>query len=263
MKKLISLLCVVLASFLSSGAHAEPKSITTISAEQVSELEIMHQRATDLLLKNDFQGALRAYSDIVLVEPDDETAYTGLGQIYMVLGQLKKAHEAFENALQINPNNEVALLGIRKIMDPDGVEGMTNRQAPEENNETHPSSNVISQERPPIDVAYAPLARIEKRFGPFSPIPKKIQSVKKPLGKEFRLGKLNAQRIQMSLKNAGVYAGPLNGLLGRKTRRGIRAFQKVRGILETGKIDSATRGTLLPYLAYNANEFDPARKLRG
>ena len=42
--------------------------------------------------------------------------------------EYKKANEAFRNALNINPDNEVAAFGIKKIMDPDGVEGMITKQ---------------------------------------------------------------------------------------------------------------------------------------
>jgi tetratricopeptide (TPR) repeat protein len=271
MKKTLS--AVLALAILSSSpcVNAEPKNITSISAEQLSELESMHQHATDLLIKNDFRGALRAYSDILLAEPDDETAYTGLGQIYMVLGQVKKAHEAFKNALDINSNNEVALLGIQKIMDPDGFEGMTNRAQVEE--------HII----PKIDIAPLPMAKITKRFGPYSPVPKKKKPsittsptshvprassfvfrpssfvsrpsslIRRPSEKELRLGLLNAQRIQMSLKNAGVYGGPVNGMFGQRTRRAIRRFQKMRGFKETGTTNNVTLQALLPYLAYSAH----------
>ncbi len=200
---------------LSSTANAGPKNITLVSAEQVSELEVMHQQATSLLLENNFQGALRAYSDILLAEPDDETAYTGLGQIYLILGQFQKAHEAFQNALHINAENEVALAGIQKIMDPDGVEGMTNRAEAEGWTEKPKTAKIFTR-------------------------------------KNFRLGLLNAQRIQMCLRNAGVYSGPVNGMVGFRTKRAIQNFQKVRGFKETGLVDGITLRALLPYLAYKS-----------
>lgn len=226
-------------------ANAEPKNITTISAEQLSQLETLHQQATDLLIKNDFQGALHAYSDILLNEPDDETAYTGLGQIYMVLGQLKKARDAFENALHINPDNQVALHGMQKIMDPDGVDGMTYRAEVEG-----------WTEAPVVDPGYAAVAKTAQRLGPLSPVQKKMAPVtpkKKRTPKNFRMGLLNAQRIQMCLTNAGVYYGPVNGVLGSSTRKALRIFQKIHGFKETGAADTATLEALLPYLAYGKN----------
>ena len=242
MKKPLFLLLVPAVLFLASPAGADPKNITTISMDQISQLEAMHQQATDLLIKNDFQGALRAYSDILLTEPDDETAYTGLGQIYLVLGQVKKAHEAFQNALHIDPYNEVALDGIQKIMDPDGVEGMVNRAQAEGLNEA-----------PLVEPGWASAAKTNPRQGPVSPVQRKakIAPTKKRAPRGFRLGLLNAQRIQMCLKNAGVYAGPVNGRIGTHTRQAVLKFQKLRGLDETGIADNDTRPALLAYLVLN------------
>ena len=230
MKKYLLFLCLPGFLLSVSTAGAEPKNITTISMDQISQLESMHQQATDLLIKNDFQGALRAYSDILLAEPDDETAYTGLGQIYMVLGQVKKAHEAFQNALHIDPYNEVALQGIQAIMDPDGVEGMVNREQAEG----------LSEIAPTAQPAPAPAAQS---------IPRHTSRKRTP--KNFRPGLLNAQRIQMCLKNAGVYAGPVNGLIDDRTRQAVVKFQKLRGLGETGLVNNDTRPLLLSYLGFN------------
>lgn len=37
----------------------------------------------------------------------------------MIQGNFARAEDAFKNALHINPDNEVALLGLQKIHDPD------------------------------------------------------------------------------------------------------------------------------------------------
>jgi len=213
MKKLV---LVLVGLLLGGSVYAEPRNITTVSAQQIVEIESMHQTAADLLLKNDFRGALHVYSDILLAEPDDETAYTGLGQIYITLGQLQEAHEAFKNALNINSNNEVALLGIQQIMDLNDMEGVT--------------------------------LGVEKGLKPVLPPTKKINPLKKSAAKELRLGLLNAQRIQMSLRNAGVYAGSVNGLMGHQTQQAIKKFQKMRGFEETGRINNITWQALLSYL---------------
>ena len=243
MKKLLFALSAPAFLLSASLAGAEPKNITTISIDQISQLEIMHQQAADLLIKNDFQGALRKYSDILLAEPDDETAYTGLGQIYLVLGQVKKAHEAFQNALNIDPYNEVALQGIQTIMDPDGVEGMVNRAQAEG-----------LTEEPPAKQAEAP-AKTTPRIEPIAPLQRKAKtSVPKnhsPKNKIFRPGFLNVQRIQMCLKKAGVYVGPVNGMMGARTRQAILKFQKLRGLWETGLVDNDTRPILLSYLNFD------------
>ena len=89
-------------------------------------LFLMAAVSLPVAIKNipDFRSAIRIYSDILLLEPDDETAYTQMGQAYLVLGDIGRAHSAFRNALYINPENAIAALGIQKIMDPDGMEGM-------------------------------------------------------------------------------------------------------------------------------------------
>jgi len=92
--------------------------------------------------------------DILLMEPDDETAYTGLARSIWCRGRYKMANEAFQNALNINGNNEVALAGIRKIMDPDGSKH--DEQARGRDRALHPSSA-------PLAASMAPQAGMEKR----------------------------------------------------------------------------------------------------
>ena len=90
----------------------------------IATLEKMHRRAQECFLLSDFETALSVYSEILLLEPDDDTAYAGMGQIYLIRGQLKKAYDVFKNALHIDPENEIAIAGIKAILDPDGVEGL-------------------------------------------------------------------------------------------------------------------------------------------
>ena len=97
---------------------------TTVSDNAEKSLENLHRRAEEYMLISDFEAALSMYSEILLLEPDDDTAYTGMGKIYLIRGQLRKAHDAFLNALHIHPDNEEAIAGIKAIMDPDGVEGL-------------------------------------------------------------------------------------------------------------------------------------------
>ncbi len=256
-------LALAAALFVSASAvQAEPRNITTVSMDQVAQLESMHQQASDLLIKNDFQGALRAYSDILLTEPDDETAYTGLGQIYLVLGQFKKAHEAFENALQIDPYNEVALQGIQKIMDPDGVEGLVHR-AQAEGLAEMPSAPASAPAparllAKAIEPVLAPAAKMSPRLGPVSPAKRTMKALeskrlkKKLAPKNFRPGFLNAQRLQMGLKNAGVYGGPVNGMIGPRTRQAVKKLQKMLGLDATGRLDNDTRKAVFQYLNFDA-----------
>jgi tetratricopeptide (TPR) repeat protein len=207
----ILLFVLVLSARGPTRLWAQSSLFTTVTSEKVAQLETLHQQATDLLLRNDFQAAIRIYSDILLMEPDDETAYTALGQIYLVLGQYKRSHEAFRNALHINPDNQVAANGIQKIMDPDGVEGMI---TPEE---------ALSEAPAP-----APLRRTSVALTPRGPV------------KSGRTGLLNAQRIQMALKNAGFYHGQVNGLIGGSTKKAVVSFQEEMKLPATGRVTSDT-----------------------
>ena len=100
---------------------AIPGQAYEIPQAKLRELKQLHQKAEGCILKNDFKAAILVYEDIILSEPDDETAYTGLGQSYLVLGDYPRAKNAYLNALHINPDNETALLGMKKIEDPDSM----------------------------------------------------------------------------------------------------------------------------------------------
>jgi len=244
-----------------SSTLAQPNGFGAVSSEKIAELESMHQQAIDFLIKNDFQGAVRTYSDILLMEPDDETAYTGLGQIYMVQGRYKLANEAFKNALNINGENQVALAGIRRIMDPDGLEGMVSK--PEVEAEAY--IPLAAPPAAPLSIAAAPPADMAKRQSAVkakkdyvSPVPPVVKPapaaapLKKRVSSSARLGKLgllHAQRAQMALRQAGFYNGPVNGMIGPATKSSIRDFQKSFGIVPSGKLTSATLAKLSEYLS--------------
>jgi tetratricopeptide (TPR) repeat protein len=96
-------------------------AVSSIAATDAAKLEKMHSDAEKLVIQNKFREAIRAYTDIILYEPDDEVAYTNMGHAYMILGDYKRARDAFQNALTINPDNDVAYLGLQKIIDPDSL----------------------------------------------------------------------------------------------------------------------------------------------
>jgi peptidoglycan hydrolase-like protein with peptidoglycan-binding domain len=49
---------------------------------------------------------------------------------------------------------------------------------------------------------------------------------------------------QEALKQQGYDPGPVDGILGAKTSAALRAFQKIQGLAETGRLDSGTRKRL-------------------
>lgn len=91
------------------------------SEEHIEKLEKLHRQAENDIAQNNYAAAVHSYRDILLLEPDDEVAYTNLGMIYMILGDNPRAKDSFLNALHINPENALALQGLHRIQDPDRV----------------------------------------------------------------------------------------------------------------------------------------------
>ena len=116
-RALLTLVALVLLA--PSSASAIERVMTD---EHIQKLEQLHQEAETLIVTNDFDGAIKKYDEILMFEPDDETAYANLGNAYLILGNTTKAERAFLNALNINPDNEVARSGLTKIHDPDHPE---------------------------------------------------------------------------------------------------------------------------------------------
>ncbi|MBB99043.1 MAG: peptidoglycan-binding protein [Rhodobacteraceae bacterium] len=50
--------------------------------------------------------------------------------------------------------------------------------------------------------------------------------------------------IQVELRRLHMYEGPLDGLKGPATERGVRAYQRARGLAETGRVDEALMARL-------------------
>ena len=108
----LSLSCLAAASDPAGG------NFVTSSEEHIKKIDDLHRKAEGLIVENKFREAVDVYWRIVLIEPDDETAYTNMGNAYMILGDTGRARESFLNALDINPENETAALGLQKILDP-------------------------------------------------------------------------------------------------------------------------------------------------
>lgn len=56
--------------------------------------------------------------------------------------------------------------------------------------------------------------------------------------------------IQIALKNAGYYDGPIDGKLGTKSRKAIRDFQQDKGLKVDGIAGTQTKKALVKYLNY-------------
>ena len=60
--------------------------------------------------------------------------------------------------------------------------------------------------------------------------------------------KPTGRQIQAALKNAGYYQGVIDGKLGKKTRRAVKAFQKANNLTTDGKVGPKTWAALKEYL---------------
>jgi len=74
-----------------------------------------------------------------------------------------------------------------------------------------------------------------------------------PAVKENRLAKgpnaaLSPRQVQLALKSAGFYAGPIDGKLGHQTKEAVRAFQRSNGLTPDGKVGTKTSIALAKFL---------------
>lgn len=60
------------------------------------------------------------------------------------------------------------------------------------------------------------------------------------------------KQIQTALKNAGYYQGVVDGKMGKKTRKAVRAFQKANNLPADGKVGKNTWVLLKDYLEKKA-----------
>lgn len=58
----------------------------------------------------------------------------------------------------------------------------------------------------------------------------------------------STKQVQIALRNAGYDSGAIDGLMGSRSRKAIRDFQKDNGLAITGKIDKPTWEKLRIYL---------------
>ncbi len=60
--------------------------------------------------------------------------------------------------------------------------------------------------------------------------------------------------IQLALKNAGFDPGPVDGVMGRKTKRAVREFQGANGLKVDGKVGPKTWAALQKYLTTSTTQ---------
>lgn len=97
------------------------RNIRRVDETRLREIDELHKEADRLVIQNKLHQALEIYLEIIFLEPDDDVAYANMGQAYLVLGNHDRAKRAFIQCLNINPSNDTAYFGLKKIADPDGV----------------------------------------------------------------------------------------------------------------------------------------------
>ncbi len=65
-------------------------------------------------------------------------------------------------------------------------------------------------------------------------------------------GAPDPRQIQTALKNAGLYAGSIDGKLGPKSKAAVKQFQTAQGLTVTGKVNPKTWAKLSAYLSNSA-----------
>jgi len=65
-----------------------------------------------------------------------------------------------------------------------------------------------------------------------------------PIASAADLSKADIEKVQKSLSDKGFYPGNVDGVLGPRTRAGIREYQKSEKLPVTGRLDAETAGKL-------------------
>jgi len=60
---------------------------------------------------------------------------------------------------------------------------------------------------------------------------------------------MTKKEIQTALRNAGYYDGPIDGVLGKKSREAVRKFQADNGLKVDGLVGTETKNVLIDYLS--------------
>ena len=217
-------------------AEDTPKrNFTYTTQEDMSQIKNLHDRAANMIARHEFKDAINVYSEAVLIEPDDEEAYTQMGQCYMVLGYLKRAKDAFRNALDINPDNEIASMALRKLSDPDFSE--------ETIKETHPP--VVTEISAPVSIPVSVQKSIPTSSAVTATVPAPISSnIRSILDSSLSFNQLT----QLALQNAGLYRGSIDGTMNESVQKAIETFQMKNHLQVDGMAGPSTWSKLKVYL---------------
>jgi peptidoglycan hydrolase-like protein with peptidoglycan-binding domain len=78
--------------------------------------------------------------------------------------------------------------------------------------------------------------------------PTAAPEIAKPAALPQQIGTNRSKDIQKALKNAGFYAGTVDGKIGPRTKKAIEEFQKAKGLKADGKVGPKTWTEMQKYL---------------
>lgn len=125
-----------------------------------------------------------------------------------------------------------------------GCKGKT-ESAPEEMAEAPAASTPMMEEAQVVQVT-EPAETVAIEGIPPTAAPQPV--VEKPAAALQEKGDRNKD-IQKALKNAGFYAGAIDGKIGPKTKKAIEEFQAAKGLKADGKVGPRTWAELAKHLA--------------
>jgi len=109
--KFFNKLSIALIGAVAISAIAQPTAVFAISVQVPSAPLVAETKAEDFLIqgeekyeKGDYQGAIAAYTQAIVLNPNYAEAYNGRGNARYRLGDYKAAVADFNEALRINPN---------------------------------------------------------------------------------------------------------------------------------------------------------------
>jgi len=79
---------------------------------QLPRLDALYLEAIHATVTRDFPGAIKAYSELVRLSPDDPQVYVDLGRAYEKNDEIKKAIESYVEATNRNPRDATAFLRV-------------------------------------------------------------------------------------------------------------------------------------------------------
>jgi curved DNA-binding protein CbpA len=101
------------------GSAASPTSAPTAAAPVVNSTDTLVsaylKRAQEFEKKQDYSRVILELREAIRIDPTNSTGHSRLGEIYLKTNQPKMAKIHFAKALELNPKDEAAMAGVKKL----------------------------------------------------------------------------------------------------------------------------------------------------